>query len=324
MLARGHRPAIPDQLQDRLVLALALVLVIGVPAFGVYYWFDRHPDPGPSMAERAISEAEQAVRDAPSDLAARNRLAAAYVTAGRYDDGIEQFGEALVLVPDNRAALLGRGLAYRLSDRLDLALNDFEQLVDVAAGGEMAAVDPELQQAYYEIGLIHLGQGRPEDAVAVLQEALRINGTDADALYAYGRALIQTDEAEKGVQALRRAVAFVPSGWCEPYYGMVDGYEAMGDAGGGAYATGMVAFCEGRLDEATSKLQPLTGGTYRVDALLGLALVSAAAGDSPLAIDYYEQVLAEEPDNVSALIGIGQLGGAEAHETPAPAGGTGT
>lgn len=324
MLAHGHRPAIPDQLLDRLLLAFALVLVIGVPAFGVYYWFDRHPDPGPSMAERAVAEAEQAVRDAPSDLAARNRLAAAYVSAERYADGIAQFSEALVLVPDNRAALLGRGLAYRLSDQADLALADFERLVQVAAGGEMAGVDPELQQAYYEIGVIHLARGQAAEAVSALESALRINGTDADALYAYGQALIQTGEAERGVEALRRAVAFVPSGWCEPYYGMVDGYAALQDAAGGAYASGMVAFCEGRLDEAATALRPLTAGAMRIDAWLGMALVSAAAGDSPAAIDYYQQVLAEEPDNVSALIGLGQLGGATAHETPAAGEGSGS
>lgn len=310
MLARGRRPAIPDQLLDRLLLGFALVLVIGVPAFGVFYWFDRHPDPGPSMAERAVAEAEQAVRDAPSDLDARNRLAAAYVSAGRYQDGVEQFSESLVLAPDNRAALLGRGLAYRMTDLPDLALADFERLVTVASGGEMAGVDPELQHAYYEIGLIHLAQDRAGEAVTALESALRINSSDADALYAYGSALIETGDPTRGVAALRRAVAFVPSGWCEPYYGMVGGYNALRDVAGAAYAGGMVAFCEGRLDQAAASLTPLVEGAYRIDAWLGLALVSAADGDSSAAISYYRQVLAEEPDNASALIGIGQLGGA--------------
>jgi len=322
MLAQRHRPALPDQLLDRLVWVLALVLVIGVPAFAIFYWIDRHPDPGPSMAERAVSAAEEAVRKAPSDLAARNQLAAAYVSAGRYDDGITQFGEALVLAPDNRAALLGRGIAYRLSDRLDEAMSDFERLVTVAATGEMAGVDPQLQQAYYEIGLIDLKQGRPAEAVAALESALRIDSTDADSLYAYGSALIETGDAGRGIDALRRAVAFVPAGWCEPYYRMVDGYTALGDASGTAYANGMVAFCEGRLDAARGELAPLASGTYRIDAWLGLALVSAAAGDSSAAIDYYQQVLAVEPENVSALIGIGQLGGGEAHATPAPSAGS--
>jgi len=291
------------------VLAFALVLIIGVPAFGVYYWLDRHPDPGPSMAERAVAEAEQAVRDAPSDLTLRNRLASAYVGATRYQDGIKQFGESLVLAPDNRDALLGRGIAYRMSERPELALADFERLVTVASGGEMASVDPELQQAYYEIGLIHLAQGRPAQAVTALQSALRISSSDADSLYAYGSALIETGDATGGVAALRRAVAFVPSGWCEPYYRMADGYAALRDAAGTAYAGGMVAFCEGRLDEAAASLAPLVDGAYRVDARLGLALTAAANGDSPTAIGYYRQVLAEEPDNASALIGIGQLGG---------------
>jgi tetratricopeptide (TPR) repeat protein len=323
MIAQRQRPAIPDRVQDRLVLVFALILVIGVPAFAVFYWLDRHPDPGPSMAERAVAAAEEAVRAAPSDLAARDRLAAAYVSAARYDEGIAQFSEALVLVANDRTALLGRGIAYRLTDQMDLAMADFQQLVTIAESGEMAAVDPELQQAYYEIGLIHLARGSPADAAEALASALRIDSTDADALYAYGSALIDTGDAAGGVEALRRAVAFVPSGWCDPYYRMVDGYGALADTAGAAYAEGMVAFCEGRLDAAGASLLPLVGGEHRIDAWLGLALVSAASGDSPAAIGYYERVLAEDPENVSALIGIGQLGGAEADATP-PAPGLGS
>lgn len=309
------------------MVGLALVLVIGVPAFAAFYYFDRHPDPGPSLAERAIASAEAAVREQPADTVARNALAAAYLRAGRVDDSIAQFSEVLRLDAENRAALLGRGLAYRQDAQPTLALDDFQALVAVASGGEMAHVDPQLEQAYYEIGVIQVEQGDVTAAITALESALRIDGADADALYAYGDALITAGNPDRGVEALRRAVAFVPTGWCEPYARMADGYRAQAISGGVAYATAMATFCNGRPADAAAVLKTLEDGPFAIDARLGLALVSAAQGDPQAAAGYYGQVLAQDPENTSALIGLGQLGGADAHAglaTPAPSGPAGS
>jgi tetratricopeptide (TPR) repeat protein len=321
MLVHGHMPAVSDRTLGRLLVGLALVLVIGVPAFAAFYYFDRHPDPGPSLAERAIASAEAAVRAQPADTVARNALAAAYLRAGRIDDSIAQFSEVLRLDEENRAALLGRGLAYRQEAQPALALDDFRALVALATGGEMAHVDPQLEQAYYEIGVIQLEQGDATAATSALEAALRIDGGDADALYSYGDALISAGSPDRGVEALRRAVAFVPTGWCEPYVRMADGYRALSVPGGVAYATAMAAFCNGQPAEATATLETLQQGPFAIDAWLGLALVSASQGDPQAAAGFYAKVLAQDPENTSALIGLGQLGGSDAHAglaTPVP------
>ncbi len=205
-----------------------------------------------------------------------------------------------------------------------IARADFQKLVDTGKGAEFAKTDPQLEQAYYELGVIALKQDRTQDAVDVLQKALAIDGGDADALYTFGKALVKGGDPAKGVAALRRAVQFVPSGWCEPYAALVDGYTALGQADGQGYATGMVAFCEGRYAEADAALRPLTGGPMATDALLGLALVAAMRGDASGATAFYKQVLDHDPKNASALIGLSQLGGPGAHasqpaSSPAPA-----
>jgi tetratricopeptide (TPR) repeat protein len=302
-----------DRTLTRIIRALALLLLIGVPLIVFIYWSDRHVDAGPSLADRQITAAADAVRADPNNAAKRDRLAAAYVSAGRYDEGIAQFGEVLKLDAKNRPALLGRGIAYLAATKLDLAKADFQALVDQSKGGEMAGTDPQLEQAYYELGVIALQQKRPTAAADVLAKALAIDGSDADALNSYGAALIQTGDATKGIAALRRAVAFVPSGWCDPYRTMVDGYTSLGSADGVAYANAMVSFCGGELDAAAAGLKPLTDGALRIDALLGLALVSAAEGDAAAATTYYNQVLALDPKNASAGIGLAQIGGAGAH-----------
>lgn len=296
-----------DRAIDRAIRYLAIGLPIVLVAFAAFYWLDRNPAAGPSLAQRNIAAAEAAVRESPNDLAVRNHLAAAYVSAGRLDDGIEQFGLVLSSESGNRAALLGRGLAYMELERYDEAAADFGALVAVSQG-EFSASDPQLQLAYYELGVAELARGRAAEAVAAEEAALAINGGDADALYVYGTALIQVGSPNTGVAALRRAVQYVPTGWCEPYQGLVTGYQALGDADGTSYASAMVSMCEGRFDEARPALQALSGSAYTIDALLGLALVAQAAGEADEAIANYRAVLAIDPGNTSASIGLSQLG----------------
>ena len=307
-----------DRQLRRLTTGVVVALVILVPLVAAFYWFDRHPSSGPSLAERNIAAAEEAVRQSPNDIGARNHLAAAYVSAGRFDDGIAQFSQVLSAAPADRAALLGRGLAYLAQGtldpakpdtaKLDKAAADFQAIVDGAKDSEFAKTDPQLEQAYYELGVIALQLQRPADAVTNLTAALAINGGDADALYSFGVALIQTNDPTKGVAALRRAVQFVPTGWCDPYHSLQDGYTALNDAAGSQWATGMTAMCEGKLDAAATALQPLTAGPMKIDALLGLALVAQQRGDNTAAAGFYQQVLAIDPKNTSASIGLGQLG----------------
>jgi tetratricopeptide (TPR) repeat protein len=307
-----------DRQLNRWIMRLALILVVGIPLFIGFYWMDRHVDVGPSNAERAIAAAEASVRANPQDLGARSDLAAAYVSAQRYEEGIAQFSQILSVDPSYRAALLGRGIAYLQTDQPDLAKADLQSFVDKNSSGEFAKTDPQLEQAYYELGVVALQEHRAGDAVKVLESALAIDGGDADALYSFGTALIQTGDAQKGVAALRQAVMFVPTGWCQPYAALVDGYKALGNMAGVQYATGMVAFCGGQLQEAKAALQSLTNGDMGTDALLGLALVSAASGDQDAARAYYQQVLGTDPKNASAQIGLSQLTMPEGHP-PIPA-----
>jgi tetratricopeptide (TPR) repeat protein len=303
-----------DRTVDRLIRVAILVLAIGIPLIAFIYWSDRHVTPTPSITDRAIAAAEAAVRANPGDLTARNSLAAAYVTAKRYDEGIEQFTQVISADATNAPARIGRGLAYIETDRLDLATADFQAMVDALKDGEFAATDPKLETAYYYLGEIALKQADAATAVERFRSALMIDGGNADALYGYSVALIRAGNAKDAVAPLRQAVLFVPSGWREPYAALVEAYTALGDTTGTAYASAMVLFCDGDLAGASTGLEALVAGPMAVDALLGLGLVSAGGGDNAAAVAYYEQVLAIDPTNVSAQIGLGQVSA----QDPAP------
>ncbi len=305
---------------NRLILGLAVLLVVGVPALGIFYVLDRHVDPGPTLVQRQLSAAEEAVRAEPNKLSNRILLAAAYMTARRYDDAVTQFTEVLKVEPGHRGALLGRGEAYLALANLEGARADYQKLVDDARAGEMANVDPQLEGAYYNLGAIALKQDRPKDAVELLKAATAITRTDADALNLLGTALLETGDAKQAVEALRRAILFVPTGWCEPYGSLRDAYTALGDTTGAGYAGGMVAFCEGRPEEARPALAAITAGPYLLDATLGLALVAEDQGDLTAAADLYARVVTLDPQNFTAISGLNRLGTASASASPVPAG----
>jgi tetratricopeptide (TPR) repeat protein len=310
---RVARPTtITNRMMNRMILAIGIILLVGIPVIAVIYWNDRHVEQGPSITEQAITTAEAAVRDNPKDLGARNSLAAAYVKAGRFDDAVAQFGEVLKAVPGNQAALLGRGITYHLANNLEAAAADLSSVIATASKGEFAASDPQLEHAYYEYGVVLLEQGQAAQAAGNLEKALAIDSGDADALYSYGDALLKTGDPAKAVLALRRAVGYVPLGWCEPYAKMSEGYTSLGNQDGIAYATGMLALCNRDPEQAKQKLSSVGAGPLTNDALIGLALVAADQGDPATAADYYRKVLATDSGNVLATIGLNGLGMAPA------------
>ncbi len=307
---------VSDRTLGRLIAAGVLTLVIGIPLVGVVYFVDRHVDPGPSMVERQISAAEDAVRQEPNRVGARLQLAVTYMAAGRYADAVTQFSQVLAVEAGQRAALMGRGKAELALGNLDAAAGDFRAIVDAAKGGEMENVDPQLEAAYYHLGSIALTRGRADEAAGLLAAALAIDRTDADALYLLGTALIETGQPGEATKALRLAVRFVPTGWCEPYAELGRAYTALGEMVGASYAAGMVDLCEGRPEEAATTLGAIPAGPYAADAALGLGFAAEAEGRLDDALGYYQKTLLLDPTNFNAGEGVKRLGSGSSEAVP--------
>ena len=106
---KGGR-GLSDRTLNRLIVGAIVALVIIIPLVGVVYFLDRSTDPGPSMAQRAVAAAEEAVRAQPNNVnarpGARDQLPP---ELHRYQAHVNQYGEVLKVVEDHRGALLGRG-----------------------------------------------------------------------------------------------------------------------------------------------------------------------------------------------------------------------
>jgi tetratricopeptide (TPR) repeat protein len=315
--------ALDDKTINRLIRIMVAVLVVGLPTIGLVYYLDRHVDSGPTIAARTVIAAEEAVRQNPNQLSTRIVLAQAYVADNRSGDAMAQFTIILRSEPANASGLLGRGDLYREAGQLDQAAADYQALIEVAKGGEMAGSDRTLEAAYYGLGSVLYAQHKPRDAATQLANALSVDRTDADALDLMGLSLIAIGDYQNAVSALNDAITYVPVGWCDPYAHLAQAYNGELDGDGVAYANGMVALCQGQLEAAERALLPLLSGAHSGDALVGLGLIAEQRGDAAAAADYYQRVLAVSPDDFAAQTGLGRVG-APATGVPTSAAPTGS
>lgn len=302
---------------DRLIRRVVRILVVAALLFAAFYVYDRWRPATPTMVDQRIGQLEEAVRAEPADLGARGQLADAYFLAERYDEAIREYSAILAASPalnQKELAHFGRARAYEGTGDLALAKADYQAVVDIARGGEMAHIDPMLNAAFYGLGTIALAEDKPADAVQYLSAAIAIKRSDADALNLLGVAYVANGEPEKAIDVLRKAVAFVPLGWPEPYDALADAYAAVGQAELATWSEAMAALSREDVATARAKLEGLVDGPIAVDAMLGMGLVAEAESDVDAAAGWYRKVLATDPDNASARLGLTRV------ETPAASG----
>jgi len=297
-----------DRQLNRWIKRVLLLLVVGTIAFAAFYAVDRWRPATTPIVDQRLAALEQAVRNKPDDVASRGQLADTYVAKGRFDDALVQYDAILATGKEVELATYGRAGAYLGLKRLDDAAKEYQAVVDIAKGGEMANVDPMLEAAYYSLGSIAMQQAKPADAITVLEKALAIKRSDADALYLIGTAYVATGDTSKAETALRAAVAFVPIGWSEPYTALAQGFTKAGENAMAEWAGAMADLASGKPDLAEPRLLAIADGDAAVDAAIGLGLLYETKGDTATAAEWYGRALATSPDNAAARLGMGRVG----------------
>jgi tetratricopeptide (TPR) repeat protein len=314
----GSLANIPEGQLDRLIKRIGLLLLAGMVVFVGFYLFDRWRPATTPIVDQRVAALEEAVRKDPNDLARRGELADAYVVKGRFQDAVTQYTAILETGKAVELATMGRAGAYMGLKQYDLAATDFQAVVAIAKDGEMANVDPRLEAAYYNLGLIAMKQERPADAVAFLENALRIKRSDADALFLIGQAYAQTGVTDRAELALRRAVAFVPIGWSEPYAALADLFSKANRPAMAEWAGAMVDFMSGDGAAAEPRLKALVGTEAALDASIGLGLLYETRGDTATAAEWYTKALALDSNNDAARLGMSRVRAVPAGEGTTP------
>jgi tetratricopeptide (TPR) repeat protein len=255
-----------------------------------------------------IKHLEEVVVANPEDLEARLAIAQLYYENGDYSKAIQYAEPVLKARPDDPATLFLLGIVYSETGQTEIAVASLERLVEIRQESPMAQVDRVLEASLYYLGANYLKLNQVDEAIKVLEGALDIDGTDADAFYQLGVAYHQKGENERSVEAYKNAVRFVPD-FSEAYVGMATAYDALGMPSNALYAQGMTSFSKEEYGQAQQYLERAAQDLPDfVPVYLGLALVYEQQGDLGRARSNVEHILELEPDNFNANVISGRLG----------------
>lgn len=132
---------------------------------------------------KAIAAFEAIVAQDPGQVSARTNLGVAYYNVGRLDDAIAQYEEALKLAPNDADIHSNLAAAYVQQAQAGGAQLDAALLEKATAEYKKAvAIDPELAEAYFGLGVISLALGKNDEARQAFESFIQYDdGQDARA-----------------------------------------------------------------------------------------------------------------------------------------------
>jgi Tfp pilus assembly protein PilF len=144
---------------------------------------------------------QDTVAKSPGNARAHYNLGVALGPAGKIDDAIEQYEQALQIKPDYAEAHYNLGVALGQLGKIDDAIEQYEQAL---------RIEPDYAVAHYNLGNALRQVGRIDDAIAHYQQALRIEPDFADAHNNLGTALGRAGRTPEAIEHLQQALRIKP------------------------------------------------------------------------------------------------------------------
>ena len=132
---------------------------------------------------------------------AYNNRGVAYRVKANYGEAIDDFNEAIRLVPDFANAFNNRGVAYRNMGDLDRAVADYDQAI---------RIEPDYIAAFYNRGLALADKREYRRAISDFTAVLRVDPKNPTVLYRRGTAYLNSGDIEAGNADLAEAKAIKP------------------------------------------------------------------------------------------------------------------
>ena len=303
-----QRPRLSTQGIQRAIWIALAALIANLALFGGYYYWDRYMHLGDkSPLELDIDQMEQVIRENPQNPEARVALAEFYLNKGMHKDALHQAEQVLGLYPENEVALLIAGIAHVHLNQPSDALEPLERFVALRKDQPMANIDTILEAAYYFLGESYMKLNRSSEAIPVLEAALLISRTDADALYQLGLAYQADGQPELALERYHQAVRFVPD-FFEVYGAMIESYSALDHPDYVVYAQGMQALSQQDYETAHKHLEFAVQALPNfAPALLGLGLTHEQMGDLEAALAVVQRALELNPNDFAAQQALGRI-----------------
>lgn len=201
--------------------------------------------------------------------------AAALISENRIVEAEQQLSAILKATPNNALALNLLGTIRAKQRRLDEA----EALFSSAL-----SIDKEFLGAHMNLAYLYLLKGAPDKTISELREVLRLDPNNPDVSYKLARLLLSQDRADESIALVEqmKQTQSLPV----PFLVILgDAYLKKGDTA--------------KAEE--SYLLAVNQQSTSADALLGLALLSQARGDSQNAVLYLNRtrdLIADSPDRL--------------------------
>ena len=235
----------------------------------------------PAAAEQARAQFAEALQHAPDDHYLHEASAAFLQSIGDLKGATAEWRRVHELLPQDFLCY------YQLGRLLSLQGQWTEAQVCL---GEVVALHPSMVEAWQELGNVHAGQERYEQALADYEQAHQRRPHDPRTLCGMGKALEKLKRRPEAIARLREAIQLNPDYW-----------EAHFELGGEYAFDDKVAEARAEFAEAV-RLQP---GNPRCHFNLGVML--AKQGQFDAAQHEFEDTLRTEPDNPTARKYLAQV-----------------
>ena len=152
--------------------------------------------------DRAIADADEAIRLDPNDAVAFNNRGVGYGGKEVYDRAIADYNEAIRIDPSYALSFKNRGSFYQHRGDLDRAIADYSKAVELQPTFAMAFADRA--SAYQE-------KGDFDRAVADFGTLIRLSPRDAKAFYSRGVAYHLSGDLDRALADYNEAIALDPA-----------------------------------------------------------------------------------------------------------------
>jgi tetratricopeptide (TPR) repeat protein len=214
------------------------------------------------------------VAQAPDNARAHNNLGLILFQAGRLDEALDHYEQAVRLKPGYADGQGNYGCALFRAGRIPEALDHLETALRIR---------PDSAEANYNLGNALFQLGQREEGIALCETALRLDPDSAEAHYNLGNMLYQDGRREEGSRHYQNALQLKPD-YAKAHINLGN---ALAEAG--------------RWDEAMAhyaealRLQPDSANAHN-----GLGSILLQLGRLPEAQTHFEQALQIRPDYAPA------------------------
>jgi tetratricopeptide (TPR) repeat protein len=289
-----------------IAIRATLVAIVGLTVYlGYAVWLNTRVQAVSSPAGRAVENLRKIVTASPGNANARVKLAEALAFAGRLDEAVEQFLAALKLEPDYIPALSGVASVSMQQKNFKVAESYWLKIVGLLDNTPTAAKNPQLDSAYYGLGVTYIELKRYEDAVGALKESLRITSSAADTHYQLSIAYGALGFLDQQREELEITLAFDPKN-AQPNYDL--GLVALKEGDIAAAAELFRAAADYVPEDITLPQQELLKIEAKGSAAVRLAKArSLASTEASAALSEARITAALDPKSVAAVRLVAQL-----------------